>query len=153
VWTAGANYFLFSPELVTNYTKGVGYDVVKLDLYDMQGGLSVVRVHTCACRRDIITDHGCHGSIMAIVAGVCGAQLSSFLAAMEADGATAVCSNLVGMQNESALANLTVQQYATIGYTDGQKVGFAGTMPANIAGLVSQPGRLVRTLSDAPDPL
>lgn len=43
VCTAGANYFLFSPELVTNYTKGVGYDVVKLDLYDMQGGLGVVR--------------------------------------------------------------------------------------------------------------
>lgn len=63
---------------------------------------------------------------------------------MEANGATAVCSNLVGMQNESALANQTVQQYATIGYADGQRVGFAGTMPANIAGLVSQPGRLVR---------
>ena len=63
---------------------------------------------------------------------------------MEANGATAVCSNLVGMQNESALANQTVEQYATIGYADGQRVGFAGTMPANIAGLVSQPGRLVR---------
>jgi hypothetical protein len=44
VWFhAGANYFLFSPDQVTNYTRDVGYDVVKLDLYDMQGGLGVVR--------------------------------------------------------------------------------------------------------------
>jgi hypothetical protein len=39
---AGANYFLFSPEVVEHYTTHVGYDVVKLDLYDMQAGLSVV---------------------------------------------------------------------------------------------------------------
>jgi hypothetical protein len=64
---------------------------------------------------------------------------------MEANGTNAVCSNLVGMQNESALANVSVQQYTTISYTDGEQVGFAGTMPANIAGLVSAPGRLVQT--------
>jgi hypothetical protein len=66
---------------------------------------------------------------------------------VETNGTAVVCSNLVGMQNESKLVNVTVQQYTTVSYPDGEMVGFAATMPANIAGLIQEPGALVRFLS------
>jgi hypothetical protein len=54
-----------------------------------------------------------------------------------------VCSNLVNIDNETRLAGATIQPYATISYSDGERVGYAGTMPVNIDLLVFDTGTLV----------
>jgi hypothetical protein len=36
--SAGGQYFLFSYETVLKYTLNIGYDIIKLDLYDMLVG-------------------------------------------------------------------------------------------------------------------
>jgi hypothetical protein len=53
----GANYFLFSPGLVSNYSLNVGYDVAKLDLYEMTAGVPTVQsLSTCFVWTGVVMD-------------------------------------------------------------------------------------------------
>ncbi len=106
---AGRQYFLFSHETVLKYTIKIGYDIIKLDLYDMLVGRDRVlrKWQVVLSPRALI-----HISL----------QFTKFVPQFTGNNTRIVSSNLVGLQDDPLTAALGIQTQTVVSYADGEKV-------------------------------